>query len=49
VILSNYVCEINESLLREGELLKSIGVKRLVPESGVLLLMVGGAESVVIF
>jgi hypothetical protein len=49
VILSNYVYEINESLLREGELLKSTGVKRLVLESGFLLLMVGGAESVVIF
>ncbi|HBE95831.1 MAG TPA: hypothetical protein DDW68_01505 [Verrucomicrobiales bacterium] len=47
MILSNYVFEINESLLREGELLHLIGVKRLLLESGILLLMVGGAGRVI--
>jgi len=43
VILSNYVFEINESLLSEGELLHLILVKRLLLEAGIFLLMVGGA------
>jgi hypothetical protein len=48
VILSNYVFEINESLLREWELLHLIGVKRLVLKLGILLLVLGGAGRVVI-
>jgi len=47
VILSNYAFEINESLLREGELLHLIRVKRLLLESGILLLMIGGAGRVI--